>query len=162
MGFQRRARLPDPRRAKIHHNYTIAEVASLFGVHRNTVRHWIKRGLGVVTIGRTALILGSELRDYLKRARGTRRTACGPGAMYCMRCRAARTPPPELVEVATCNVASLNLRGMCPDCGSLMHRRCSSSGLAPAGFGFLLATLQHTHLVDSPEPSVNCTQTEAC
>jgi hypothetical protein len=38
-------RLPNPRRAKIHRNYTVAEIATLYTVHRNTVREWIKHGL---------------------------------------------------------------------------------------------------------------------
>ena len=33
------------RLAKIHRNYTVEKVAGLFGVHRNTLREWIKRGL---------------------------------------------------------------------------------------------------------------------
>jgi hypothetical protein len=39
-------RHPNPRLAKIHRNYTVEEVANVFGVHRNTVRQWIKGEAG--------------------------------------------------------------------------------------------------------------------
>ena len=31
--------------AKVHRNYTAEEAARMFGVHRNTVRQWIRRYL---------------------------------------------------------------------------------------------------------------------
>ena len=37
-----RVRRFNPRRVKIHRNYTVEEVARLFGVHKNTVRDWLK------------------------------------------------------------------------------------------------------------------------
>ena len=53
-------RHPNPRLAKIHRNYTVEEVASLFGVHRNTVREWVKRGLPTSDDQRPMLILGAR------------------------------------------------------------------------------------------------------
>ncbi|MEO7863683.1 MAG: helix-turn-helix domain-containing protein, partial [Nitrospirales bacterium] len=40
-----RTRHPNPRLVKIHRNYTVEEIANLFGIRRNTVREWVKRGL---------------------------------------------------------------------------------------------------------------------
>ena len=42
-------RHPNHRQVKIHHNYTVEEIASLFGIHKNTVREWIKAGLPWMT-----------------------------------------------------------------------------------------------------------------
>jgi excisionase family DNA binding protein len=125
----------DPRRAKTHHSYTIAEAAALFGVHRNTVRNWTRRGLGTVKAGRLVLILGDELRRFLSRRRDARRARCRPGTMYCMKCREARRPPEGLVEAVQITRTAVNLRGLCPDCGSLMHRRASFLRMGAAGFG---------------------------
>src|SRR6516162_8070923 len=40
----RRVRRFNPRRVKIHRTYTVEEAARLFGVHKNTVRTWLKTG----------------------------------------------------------------------------------------------------------------------
>lgn len=69
------------RLAKIHRNYTVEEAARLFGVHRNTVRMWIKRGLPVVA-GHPVLILGRELRAFLHGRREAARRSCRSGEMY--------------------------------------------------------------------------------
>ena len=42
-----RKRHPNPRLAKIHRNYTVEEIANLFGVHKNSVRNWVKGGLPI-------------------------------------------------------------------------------------------------------------------
>jgi len=128
-------RRPDPRRAKTHRSYSIAQAADLFGVHRNTVRHWAKGGLETFKAGGEVLILGEDLRAFLVRQRAKRRVTCPPGSMYCLRCRDARQPPDGLVEALTVTPTSVNLRGLCPTCGSLMHRRANIGRLAEIGFG---------------------------
>lgn len=151
----RRVRL-DPRRAKKHHSYTIAEAARLYGVHRNTVRAWIKAGLGVVKTSGPILILGEELGQFLSRRRAARRRPCPPGALYCLRCREPKVPPPHEVAVVQVTPTSGNLKAVCPDCGAGMHRRVSLARLAEAGFAAARVALADSHLADSPNPSVNC------
>jgi excisionase family DNA binding protein len=146
----------DPRRAKTHYSYTVAEVAALFGVHRNTVRHWTRNGLETVRAGTTVLVLGDELRAYLTRERAKRRVRCPAGTMYCMKCREARSPPHDLIELVPLTPTAVNLRGLCPDCGSLMHRRANLARIGEIGFGHLRPTPPRPHLADSPAPSVNC------
>ena len=53
-------RHPNPRLAKIHRNYTVEEVAGLYGVHRNTVREWVRRGLPTIDDRRPMLIVGTD------------------------------------------------------------------------------------------------------
>ena len=38
-------RHPNHRLVKIHRSYTVEEIAELFGIHKNTVRDWVKGGL---------------------------------------------------------------------------------------------------------------------
>jgi excisionase family DNA binding protein len=147
---------PDPRRAKTHHSYTLAEAASLFGVHRNTVRNWTRSGLDTVRAGATVLILGDELRAYLTRQRRKRHVRCPPGSMFCMKCREPRRPPAELTELVPLTPTTVNLRGLCPDCGSMMHRRANLGRLGEVGFGHLTPTPAGAHIADSPAPTVNC------
>ena len=58
-------RHPNPKHAKIHRNYSVVEIARRFGVHKNTVRNWLKQGLVTIDGRRPILILGRELsHDY--------------------------------------------------------------------------------------------------
>ena len=80
-----RRRHPNPRLAKIHRNYTVEEVASLFGVHRNTVRDWVKRGLPTSDGRRPMLILGRDLVAFLSARRAKNKRTCHPGELILAR-----------------------------------------------------------------------------
>ncbi|MBS0411433.1 MAG: helix-turn-helix domain-containing protein [Proteobacteria bacterium] len=121
----------------MHFNYTVAEAALLFDVHRNTVRNWTRTGLRTFRAGKAILILGEELRRYLTDRRAERRTACPPGSMYCLRCRAPRTPAQGMVEAVSVTQTTVNLRGLCDDCEGFMHRRASLARLEEIGFGWV-------------------------
>jgi hypothetical protein len=82
-------RHPNPRLAKIHRNYTVDEIANLFGVHKNSVRNWVKGGLPTSDDRRPMLILGRDLVAFLHARRVKNKRPCQPGEIYCMRCRAA-------------------------------------------------------------------------
>ena len=74
-------RHPNPRLAKIHRNYTVEDVAAVFGVHRNTVREWVKRGLPTSDDRRPMLILGADLVAFLRARRVKNKRTCQPGEM---------------------------------------------------------------------------------
>ena len=38
----------NPRRAKKHRAYTVNEMAELHGVHKHTVRNWLKKGVPAI------------------------------------------------------------------------------------------------------------------
>jgi hypothetical protein len=123
------ARRPDPRRVKIHRSYTIAEVASLFQIHRNTVRRWAKQGLQVLDERKPYLILGRALASFLA-DRNSRRIRLKPGEMYCVKCKVARRPAHNIADYVPITAISGNLRGLCPHCATLMHRRSAHRSIA--------------------------------
>lgn len=115
----------NPRRAKIHRSYTVEEVARTFGVHKQTVRNWIKVGLASLTDKRPHLILGRELLDFHTRRRQAGKQKCRRGELYCLRCRSPKCPAGDMLDYLPMNLVSGNLRGICPTCDGLVHRRVS-------------------------------------
>src|SRR5580704_12368457 len=94
-----RNRRADWRRVKTRISYTYEEAARTLGVHRGTVRHWVKcQGLPVLTDRRPHLILGCDLVAFLKARRQSRTRKCAREELYCLKCRAPRKPVPGLLE----------------------------------------------------------------
>lgn len=147
----------NPRRAKRNRNYSIAEVAQLYGVHRQTVRNWIKNGLPVMTAGRPHLVAGEELGAFLGKRRADGQTTCRPGELYCLRCRAARPAAEGMLDYIPITNLSGNLRGLCPVCHGLVHRRVSLNKLDLVRGSCAVAFPQgHKRVTDSGQPSLNC------
>ena len=57
-------RHPNPRLVKIHRSYTVEETATVCGVHRNTVRQWIKTGLRTLDTRRPVLMQGGAFGSF--------------------------------------------------------------------------------------------------
>lgn len=114
---------PSRKRARKHRSYTVAEAARLYGVHRNTVRNWIKLGLAVVRAGGLVLILGEELERFRNERKAARRRPCPPGTIYCLKCREPRQPVPASLDQTTANDRTAVVTGLCSACGIKMNRR---------------------------------------
>jgi hypothetical protein len=125
-----RKRRPNYRLVKTHRNYSVEEVARMFGTHKNTVRAWVKAGLPTCDGKRPILILGYELAAYLKARRMKNKRPCQPGEIYCVRCRAAKQPAGDIAEYQPITATLGNLIGICPDCEGLIYRRASLAKLA--------------------------------
>jgi excisionase family DNA binding protein len=154
----RRNRRPDWRRIKTLRSYTIDEAASALQVHRNAVRHWIKKcALPVMTDRRPHLIHGADLVAFLKHRREARRRKCEPGQLFCLKCRQPQTPAAGMVDYQPVSTARGILVGMCPLCEALMRSFVSPARLPAlaAEFGLQIAHPQES-LTDTAIPSLNC------
>ena len=120
----------NPNLAKIHRNYTVEEVALLLGVHKNTVREWMKSGLPACTEQRPALILGYQLREFLQSRRQVRKRKCRLYEIYCLRCREPKRPAGDMVDFEPRNESGGRLMGLCPDCDGLINRYVTTTGLS--------------------------------
>ena len=125
-------------------------------VHKNTVRAWLKSGLEPVDERRPILILGRKLSGFLQARRRHRRQRCGPGELYCVRCRAPRTSAARMADYLPITSSSGHLRGTCSDCGTRMYRGVSLQKLAMVA-GDLQVTLPQAQqrIEDNPCPSLN-------
>ena len=131
----KKRRRPNHRLVKIHRTYTVEEIATLFDIHRNTVRSWIKAKLEPIDDKRPLLILGRTLADYLRDKKSKLKSPCGPGRMYCLKCRAPKAPAGAMGEYRPLTPTSGNLIGICPDCETLLFRRVSLAKLSLVAHG---------------------------
>ena len=119
----------NPNLAKIHRNYMIEEVASLFGVHKNTVRQWVKGGLPICDEKKPMLILGSVLRQFLQNKRVKNKHKMQPYEFFCMCCKSPQRPAENMVEYEMVNSSRGRLRALCPTCANLMNKYISIGNL---------------------------------
>lgn len=121
-------RTPNPRLVKRHRSYSVEEVAKLLGVHKNTVREWIRKGLPLIDQSRPLLILGRDLAAFLDLRRRQNKRPCLPGQIYCVRCRQPQFPAGGMADYQALTPAAGNLVGLCPACDGLIYRRVSLTG----------------------------------
>lgn len=151
-----RKRHPNHRIVKGRRSYAVDEIARLFGLHKNTVRRWIKTGLEPIDDKRPILILGDELIRFLQARRVRRGQPCLPGQLFCVRCRAPKSPAAGMVEYRPLNDKIGVLCAICPECSCMMHRCISTAKLGKIrgemGISFTQAL---PHLTEIVQPTVN-------
>jgi excisionase family DNA binding protein len=150
-------RRPNPRLIKIHRNYSVDEAARVLRTHKNTIRTWIKQGLPTIDRRRPTLIHGVDLSAFLKNRRNRGKRPCPPSHMYCFKCRSPKKPAAGMADYLPISTTSGNLRALCPDCGTLMHRRAAFAKLNIFGADLEIAFPQAVSRIrESTAPSVNC------
>jgi hypothetical protein len=150
-------RHPNPRLVKVHRNYSVEEVARLFGLHKNTVRSWLKLGLAAIDDRRPILILGRELSRFLHERRQKAKQACGPGRIYCIACRAPKVPAGKMAECTPIGLLAGNLCGICPDCNRLIYRRVNLAKIDAVRCDLEITFTQpRARIGESAVLSVNC------
>jgi len=146
----------NPNLVKIHRNYSVEDISNLLGVHNNTVRDWLKKGLATIDDNKPALVLGSVLKQFLKDRRVANKRTCKDDEIYCMRCRLPRNPAENMVDYKLINQNIGCLRGLCPVCHSVMNKFVSRGVLRLIMDKLDVSLPQdHKRLVDTSYPLVN-------
>jgi len=154
-------RHPNPRLAKIHRSYSVEDLASLFKVHKNTVRNWFKHGLEPIDDQRPILIRGQDLRRFLTERRSRAKQTCGPGHIYCLPCRAPKAPAGKIADCIQTGDTTGTLQGICPDCNRMIYRRVNPQKLnAVRGDLEITVTQARPRIEETAKPTVNCDSTE--
>lgn len=121
----------NPRLVKIHRSYLVGEIATLYNIHKNTVRAWIKEGLLTTDNLKPFLIRGHDLFEFLIVKRNKNKSKCQHDEIYCVKCRAPKKPLGLMADYQPPITGDLgNIVGICPDCGCLIYRRTSTKSLA--------------------------------
>src|SRR5687767_4726384 len=111
---------PDLRVLKDRRTYTVEELAMKLRVHENTVRAWHRAGLAPVDEDRPMLFRGDHVRTFLRQRRESARQPCGPGRLFCLRCRAPQSPAAGMLDYIPDSVFAGRLTALCPACGGWM------------------------------------------
>ncbi len=130
------------------------DAARVTGYSKGTFRRWIKSSkLPAIKDQKPHLILGGDLLDFLK-GRAARGAKLQLHECYCLKCREPRAPALGMADYIPMTATTGNLRGICPECGSLMHKAVSRAAL-PSLNGILDVTPVEAgeRLVDTPDPS---------
>ena len=123
-------RHPNPRLVKIHRTHSVEQLATLFGLHINTVRAWRKQGLAPIDDGKPMLFHGQSVADFLHKRRDGAKRPCQPGQIFCLPCRAPKSPAGDMAEFRPLSATTGNLSGICPDCERLIYRRVNLGKIA--------------------------------
>ena len=126
------------------------------GATPGTIRHWLRNGLEPVTGCFPVIIRGIDLIDFLNRRNASRKRPCGPGRLFCFRCKEPKRPAFDEVEFWQDGPKLGSLRGLCPTCAGIMDRRTSVGRIKMAA-GDLCVSIQHAEprLIEMTKPCSN-------
>jgi len=162
MHLQRKARSRHQRRRypvnriKLSCSYEPAEIAKLFGLHRNTVRHWLKDGLQPIDDRRPILVHGAVLKAFISERQQARRQKCGPGEFFCFRCRASRKAWGNVADLASHTEKVAKLTALCCICETEMHRTIRQADVPKLDGLIDIQPIASERLRDRPDANVNC------
>ena len=144
------------RRIKQRRTYDVREAARAVGATPGTVRHWRKNGLEAVTGHWPLIFRGVDIIAFFKTRNAKRKQQCGPGRIYCLRCKAPKTPALGMADYLPDSSKRGALAGLCPDCSGLIYRRTSPANLMAAA-GNLEVSIKSAEprLNETPEPNSN-------
>jgi len=127
----------NPRKAKSHRIYSAADVVSLYGISRNTVRSWLKAGLRPIEGLSQRLFTGAELNRFqADRTASARRKPVG-SEIFCIPCGIQQAMSGRQVCYSSMSGVAGRLYWRCPGCdreanisvGSETLRRLASNGV---------------------------------
>jgi len=118
----------NPNLIRLRRSYSFAEISEVYGLHRRTVENW--RNQGLKTIDETFkpyLVIGAEVRRFLKERNRRRKYPLKPGEFFCPRCRIPRKSLKDRVSVEITDkklgrYRQAIIKGKCEVCGCRLFR----------------------------------------
>lgn len=117
----------NPMAIKASLTYDISEAAAALGKSTATIRNWVKDGLPIMTACKPYLILGADLRTYLRAKLKASKTRLKPDELYCLSCREGRKPLGMAVVCLPNTAKTSRLSGICDHCGTSASRLISKA-----------------------------------
>jgi hypothetical protein len=145
-----------PRRIKRRWTYNVREAAKATGATPGTVRNWQKQGLQSVPDCWPPIFRGIDIIEFFALRSASRKQRCGPGQIYCLRCKGPKFPAMGRVEYRPDTARRGALVGGCPDCGKPIFRRSSPATFcAAAGDLTVSMTSGESSLIEMSDPHCN-------
>lgn len=110
-------------------SYTIGEVAELISVQNKTVYEWIKDGLQIIEGSSPVRIHGSDIVEYHKKKRKSKKQSCKDDEMYCCSCQKPQRVLNHEISIENRTSKIINFKGKCEVCGCNMNRTVSPKKL---------------------------------
>jgi hypothetical protein len=136
-------------------SYDSADIAKLFGIHRNTVLHWLKDGLAAIDDRRPIVVHGTVLKAFVTERQQARRQKCAPGELFCFRCRAPRRAWGDMADLTVRTEKIANLTALCSVCETATHKSIRRADVPKIAKLISLQTLAPERLSDCPDTSAN-------
>lgn len=140
-------RKPDLRRIRPSKTYSLPQIAETLDRDIATVRAWIRDGLPTLGDQKPLLVLGSELKPWLKAKWAARKQPCKPDEMLCFKCDKPRRPETGSVRIEPRNEKTVSITGRCSVCGTRMAKAGSRAQMAEIEETFRALSLQKQRLV---------------
>lgn len=159
--MKRKKRNRNPNLVRLRRSYTYAEIAEIYGVHIQTVQNWKKQGLK--TLDETSiphLIIGSEVRRFLKESKQKRKHPLKPGEFFCPKCRKPKKSLPGKISTEITNkrlgrYKQVIIRGVCEVCGCRLFLFSSDRKCQNIAKIDIMKTEHVTTLIGSGDSSLN-------
>jgi len=135
--------------------YSTHDIGELFGIHKATVRNWLKNDLKRIDDKRPFLVMGADLELFLKNRQNKRKQKCQPNELYCFRCRKPQHSKGNKVILKELSPKTGRLCGLCADCGSRTNKVISLKQLDKLREIFTIIATHETDLAVLDSPNVN-------
>ena len=117
-------RLYSHNRVRYWFAYDVDDICTAFsdlGLHPQTVRKWIKKGLKTIDGGKPALIYGNDLIVFLREKNTENKCTTEFDQLFCMACKDARYVFQKKIIVDQKN-SLLKVSGLCRECKTTMFQ----------------------------------------
>lgn len=157
----KKKRKHNPNRVRLRRAYTFAEIAEVYGLHRRTVQTWRKQGLKVIDeTSKPYLLIGAEVRRFLREKNRRRKHPLKPGEFFCPRCGIPRKSLQNRISVEITDkrlgrYRQAIIRGVCEVCRCRLFRFSSDKKVQELKKTGLTIAEHETTLIGSGDSFVN-------
>ena len=136
-------------------NYSTNDISELLNVHKRTVHHWYKEGLPKIDSQKPYLVLGVDLKEFIKSRQKKRKKKCKANEFYCCKCRKCRHPWKLCVDMITLNKKQFIIKGICSICETKINKILPMSKMEEAIKIFMVQKIHDQDILDTSHSLVN-------